>query len=237
MIILTSFKNMDKYEGTRYAITFPPKDLQIPSATALFPGAGGVMVHSKDYDDPEKYRESLMGIYRKKKEKIIKFLASLDFSTNIILCCHCNSESKAETIKQKGFMLCHSGIVGQIIHKLYPTPQIELDEDRRKYLPLQLHPSYDPVKCSKCCLGGIEKCGEFREYCYGPYMIGEDGGIYSMRPDNFYLKQNKKEEAHERKFDSYKAFLCHSGTGNNRCIQRQREDKTRSDSIFQICRV
>jgi hypothetical protein len=125
-------------------------------------------------------------------------------------------------------MLCHSGVVGQIILKLFPVIRVELDEDRKKYLHLFLHPSYDPIKCNKCALGGIEKCGKWKDYCYGPYEIKEDGEIYTIR-------EKTKEETNVNR--SNKIVLRNSSAGNNRYLQREKRDERRSNEVLQITRV
>lgn len=239
MIILTSFKYAENYKDDKhilYAIMFPPKENNYMCATALFPGAGGYMIHSKDYDTPEQYRNALMETYKKKREKVIEFLSKLDFSKNIVLLCYCNEESKKEMIEEKGYMLCHSGVVGQIIHKLYPALRIELDEDRKLWLPLELHPSYDPIKCSKCQLGGIEKCGDFKEYCYGPYIV-KDGGIYSIKNTINYQNKEGGNVRNERKSNFNKTILCNYSTSNNRLLQREGESQERIDRILQVAGV
>jgi len=233
MFILTSFDKIDQYNNEnflQFAIHFPPKHLheQIP-VTPFIPGHNGLIIKSEDFmDKPKEYREELKKIYRAKKEKILQWLHELPKDKNVVLFCHCNVEKKENQIAKYGYMLCHSGVVGQIILKLFPAVKIELDEDRKQYLHLFLHPSYDPIKCAKCALGGIEKCGEWKNYCYGPYEIREDGGIYTIR-------EKTKEEANVNR--SNKIILRNSSAGNNRYLQGKKRNERRSNKVFQITGV
>jgi|GEM_PF-3540582 len=233
MFILTSFDRIEKYDEKKYlkfAIHFPPKHLreQIP-VTPFIPGYNGLIIKSEDFmDKPKEYREELIKIYRTKKEKILQWLHELPKDKHVVLLCHCNKEKKENQISKYGYMLCHSGVVGQIILKLFPAVKIELDEDRKKYLHLFLHPSYDPIKCNKCALGGIEKCGEWKDYCYGPYETREDGGIYTIR-------EKLQEGINDNR--SNKIVLRNSSAGNNRYLQREKRDERRSNKIFQVTGV
>ena len=228
MFILTSFDNITKYDNEnyhiKYAIHFPPKQYKEQVLVAPFiPGHNGLIIKSENFENnPEEYRNKLIKIYKTKKERILQWLNEIPKDKNIILFCHCNAEKKIEQINKYGYMLCHSGIVGQIILKFLPLAKIEMDETRKKYLHHFLHPSYDPIKCKKCIFGGIEKCGEWKEYCYGPYAIDKYGGIYTLR--------EKKEAINDNR--SNKIVLCHCSTGNNRHLQKKREGQPGSKKIF-----
>ncbi|MCK5021579.1 MAG: hypothetical protein KAS32_31515, partial [Candidatus Peribacteraceae bacterium] len=82
------------------------------------------------------YKQMLYDFYDSVMDTEIKpWVESLNPSNIDVLCCWCPfSESTRNQIKEHGTFVCHTGLIGKMVHEMRPEIEIYMDMDRHHRL-------------------------------------------------------------------------------------------------------
>lgn len=146
MVVITSFKKSKNYRGDKYSIArFQPKGFVFPTLQffAAVDTNGEKLTIDEVASDIDVYEKQLLAGYKKRWNKIKKWLDSLEEHKTIVLCCWCPYSNPAKAqLRELGKFCCHSGLVGQLINKYRPDITILLDDDRKRKLISRWQPEY-----------------------------------------------------------------------------------------------
>ena len=144
-VLITSFQESKKATGEKYSVaTFQPKGFsynQLPFLAPLDPTGRRIHLLDNSKNSLAEFKKAVREGYENRWHIISKWLSKLSNEKDIVLCCWCPySQGSKEQIKQKGYFICHIGLIALMIKKHRPDIVLLLGEKHQKLLHADWHP-------------------------------------------------------------------------------------------------